>query len=301
MSADLAIDKLEAAPSFGDLLAEAGSEFGEEVAVFARGSFGIAVQLGDFAGGQRVPLGIERGDIALGVLYLARDAEKLSSGAFAGDGGVDFAVIVKQTLQGFGVATAVRLIGASHQQGEVLLLGVVAREVGVDALGDIAEECLEAGRWVELLGFVGIAKCGIVSFLRTVAGLFGSAPGGVGVVEIYFALGDARFKVVEFGVEDADLAQVSTFEGLELGSDLGKLGFALGEHRTDAGKLLAFVEEDGVVRGLLKDDFGWHAASHEGSSSLAERSSAFRRGVSREAGGEDFQGFPPEPEQRCRR
>ena len=67
MSADLAIDKLEAASSFGDLLAEAGSEFGEEVAVFARGSFGIAVQLGDFAGGQRVPLGIERGDIALGV------------------------------------------------------------------------------------------------------------------------------------------------------------------------------------------------------------------------------------------
>jgi hypothetical protein len=264
MSADLAVDKLEAEPSIGDLLAEAGNEFGEKVAVFAGSCFGVEVQLGDLSSEQRVPLGIERGDIALGVLYLARDAEKLGGGAFAGDGGVDFAVIVKQTLQGFGVATAVRLIGASHQQGEVLLLGVVAREVGVDALGDIAEECLEAGRWVELFGFAGIAKCGIVGFLRALTGFFGSAPGGVGVVEIDFALGDARFKVVEFGVEDADLAEVSTFEGLELRSDLGKLGFALGEHRTDAGKLLAFVEEDGVVRGLLENDFGWHAASREG-------------------------------------
>jgi hypothetical protein len=256
MSADLAVDKLEAALGIGDLLTEAGNEFSEEVAVFSGSCFDIAVQLGDFAGDQRVPLGIERGDVALGVLYLACDAKKLGGGAFAGDGGVDFAVIVKQTLQGFGVATAVRLIGASHQEGEVLLLGVVAREVGVDALGDIAEECLEAGRWVELFGFAGIAKCGIVGFPRALAGLFGSAPGRVGVVEIDFALGDACFQVVEFGVEDADLAEVSTFEGLELRSDLGKLRFALGEHRTDAGKFLAFVEEDGVVRGLLENDFG---------------------------------------------
>jgi hypothetical protein len=28
--------------------------------------------------------------------------------------------------------------------------------------------------------------------------------------------------------------------------------------------LLAFVEEDGVVRSLLENDFGWHAASREG-------------------------------------
>jgi len=44
---------------------------------------------------RKVRLMIERGDIALGVPDLAHDAEKLGGGAFAGDGGVDFAVIVK--------------------------------------------------------------------------------------------------------------------------------------------------------------------------------------------------------------
>jgi hypothetical protein len=214
MSADLAVDKLEAVPGIGDLLAEAGSEFGKEIAVFAGSCFGVEVQLGEFPGEQRAPLSVESGYVALGVLNLARDAEKLSSCAFAGDGGVDFAMIIKQTLQGFGVTAAVRLIGASHQQGEVLLLGVIAREVGVDALGDVAEECLEAGRGVELFGLAGLTKCGIVRFLGALAGLLGSATGGVGVVEIDFALGDTRFEVVEFSVEDADLAEVATFEVL---------------------------------------------------------------------------------------
>jgi len=262
MRADLAVDELEATLGIGDLLVEAGGEFGEEVAVFAGGSFGVEVQLGDFAGEQRAAFGLEGGDVALGVLDLARDAEKLGASTFACDGGVDFAVIVKETLQGFGVAAAVGLIGAGHKQGEVLLLGVVASEVGVDAFGDVAKEGLEAGRWVELFGFVGVAECGIVGFLRALAGFVGSAAGGVGVVEVDFALGDARFEVVEFGVEDADLAEVTPFEGPELGADLGKLRFALGERGADGGKLLAPVEEGGGVRGLLEDDFGWHAASH---------------------------------------
>jgi hypothetical protein len=263
MGADLAVDELEVALGIGDLLAEAGGELGEEVAVFAGDGLGVAVQLGDFAGEQRVSLGVEGGDVALGVLDLACDAEKLGGGAFAGDGGVNFAVIVKETLQGFGVAAAVGLIGAGHQQSEMLLLGVVAREVWMDALGDVAEEGLEAGRWVELFGFVSIAECGIMGLLRTLTGFLGSAAGGVGIVEVDFALGDARFEVVELGVEDADLTKVTAFEGLELGADLGKLRFALGERCANGGKLLALVEEGVVVRGLLEDDFGWHAASRE--------------------------------------
>jgi hypothetical protein len=195
MSFDLAVDELEAVPGVGDLLAKAGGQFGEEVAVFSGGGFGVEVQLGDLAGEQRVPLGIERGDVALGVLDLARDAQKLGGGAFACDGGVDLAVIVKQALQGFCVAAVVGLIGAGHQQGEVLLLGVVAREVGVDALGDLAKEGLEAGRWVELFGFAGIAECGIMGLLRALAGILSPAAGGVGVVEVDFALGDARFEI----------------------------------------------------------------------------------------------------------
>ncbi|WP_433983956.1 hypothetical protein RBB78_00665 [Tunturiibacter empetritectus] len=146
----------------------------------------------------------------------------------------------------------------------MFLLRVVAREVGMDALGDVAEESLKAGRWVELFGFTSITECGIVGLLRALAGLLGSATGGVGVVEIDLALGDARFEVVEFGVENADLAEVTTFKGLELGSDLSKLGFALGKHRADSSKLLALVEERGVVRSLLEDDFGWHTASRKG-------------------------------------
>jgi hypothetical protein len=263
MGADLAVDELEAAPGICDLLAEAGGELGEEVAVFAGGGFGIEVQLGDFAGEQRVPLGIEGGDVALGVPDLARDAEKLGGGAFAGDGGVDFAMIVKEALQGFGVAAAVGLIGAGHQESKVFPLSVVAREVGMDALGDLAKKGLEAGRWVKLFGFAGIAECSIMGLLRLLAGFLGSAAGGVGVVEVDFALGDARFDVVELGVEDADLAEVTAFEGLELGVNLGKLRFALGERDANCGKLLALVEEGGGVRGWLEDDFGWHAASRE--------------------------------------
>jgi hypothetical protein len=42
---------------------------------------------------------------------------------------------------------------------------------------------------------------------------------------------------------------------------LGKLGFAFREPRANGGKLLALVEQVEIVRGLLEDDFGWHAAS----------------------------------------
>jgi hypothetical protein len=219
--------------------------------------------LRNLAGEQRVPLGIEGRNVALGMLDLARDAEKLSGGAFPGDGGVDFAVIIKETLQSLRVSATVSLIGACHQQGEVLLLGIVAREVGVDALGDVAEEGLEAGRRVELFGFVGIAKCSVMGLLRALARLFSSAAGGVGVVQVDLTLGDARFELVERGIEDADLAEVTAFESLELGADLGNLRFALGERSANGGQLLALVEEGDGVRGLLENDFGWHAASRK--------------------------------------
>jgi len=261
MGADLSVDELEAALGVGNVLAETGGELGEQVAVFAGGGFGVQVQLGDLAGEQRLPLGIEGGDVALGVLNLACDSEQLGGRAFAGDGGVDFAVIIKQTLQGFCIAAAVGLICASHQQSEVLLLRVIACEVGVNALSDITKESFEAGWWIELFGLTRLAECGIVGLLRALAGLLCSAPGGVGVVEVDFALSDACFEIVEFCVKDADLPKVTAFKSFELGSDLGKLGFALGEHRSDAGKLLALVEERVVVRSLLEDDFGWHSAS----------------------------------------
>jgi len=186
-------------------------------------------------------------------------------------------VIVKETLQGVRVTVVVGLIGAGHQQGEVLLLSRVAREVGVDALCDLAKERFKAGRWIELFGLVGIAKCGIMRLPRALARILSPVAGGVGVVEVNFAFGDARFEIIEFSVKDADLAEVTSFKGLELGAELGKLRFAFREPRANGGKLLALVEEVEIVRGSLEDDFGWHAASRGSTSSLAERSTAFLR------------------------
>ncbi len=233
--------------------------------MFAGGGFGVEVELGEFAGEERVAFGVEVGDVALGVLDLAGDAEELGGGAFAGDGGVDLAVVVEETLEGFGVAAGVGLVGAGHEEGEVLLLGVVAGEVRVDALGEVAEEGFEAGGWIELFSFVGCAEGFVVGLLGLAAGLFSAEASGVGVVEGDLALGDAGFELVELGVEDADLAEVAAFEGFELGAELGELGLALGEGGADEGELLALVEEGGGVRGWLEDDLGGHTDSRGGS------------------------------------
>ncbi len=74
---------------------EAGCQFGEEVAVLTGCGLGVGMQLGDLAGEQCVPLGLERGDVPLSVLDLARDAEKLGHRAFASDGGVDLTMVVE--------------------------------------------------------------------------------------------------------------------------------------------------------------------------------------------------------------
>jgi hypothetical protein len=114
MGSDLAVDQLEATLGINDLFAEAGGELGKEVAMFAGGGFSVEVQLGNLAGEQHVPLGLKGNDVALCVLNLARDAQKLGGSVFASDGGVDFTVIVKETLQGLSIAAAVGLIGTGH-------------------------------------------------------------------------------------------------------------------------------------------------------------------------------------------
>ncbi len=260
MSLDLAVDELEAVAGIGDPFPKAGSQFGEQVPMFESGGFGVLVQLGDLAGKQCVPFGIEFGDVALGVTDLPRDSQKLGGYALAGNGGVDLAVIVEETLQGFRVATVVGLISAGHEQGEVLLLGLVAREVRMDALGDLAKEGLEAGRRIELLGFAGRAECGIVGLLRTLAGIFSSAAGGVGFVEVDFALGDARFKIVQLRVEKGDLPEITPFKSLKLGAELGELRFPVRQLHANGSELLPLIKEVEIVPGLLEDDFGWHAA-----------------------------------------
>ena len=73
----------------------------------------------------------------------------------------------------------------------------------------------------EIFGFVGIPEGSIMGLLRSLTSFFGVTPGRAGVVEIDFALSDARFEVVELSVEDAGLTEVATLEGPEPGGELG--------------------------------------------------------------------------------
>jgi hypothetical protein len=261
MRIDLAIDKFQAPLSIGHLGTDTSREFAEQVAMFARGSFGILEELCDFTGEQRVPLGIEYRDVALRVLNLARDAQKLRGTRFAFDGSVDFAVIVQQTQQRVRVAAAVGLVGTGHQEREVLLLRFIASKVGMDTLGKIAEERLEAGRWVKLFNLLAfIAECSVVRLLRALASFRGPLSRGIGVVKVDFMLGDARFDVIELSVEEANLPEVPSFECSELSTQLCELRFALGKRAAKGGELPALFKE-GVVRALMENDFGWHAAA----------------------------------------
>ncbi len=224
------------------------------------GSVGVELQLCDLAGEYVAVLEIQGSDVSAGMMDLARDPDKLCCCTFAIDGAADFVVVVEKTLQRVGIAAAVGSVGPGHQPGEVLLLGGVLGEVRVDALGDIAEEALEAWRRIELLGFMRFAVCGFVSFCGSLAGFLGTLPRRVGVVEIHLALGDAGFEVVEIGVQDADLPQIAAFEALQLDAQMRQLGFAIGKRRPDSGQLLASVKKLSFSRRLLQDDFAWHGS-----------------------------------------
>jgi hypothetical protein len=87
-----------------------------------------------------------------------------------------------------------------------------------------------------------MSESSIMGFLCPLAGFIGSMPGRVGVIEINFTLGNAGFDVVKLGVENTNLAEIAVFEGLELCAQLSQVGFTFSELRTNASKLLAFVE-----------------------------------------------------------
>jgi hypothetical protein len=115
LSVDLPVDELETVTGVGDLLAQGGGELGEQIAVLAGSGFGIEMQLRYFAREQGTALRIEIRNIALGVSDLPGDAEQFRCRSFAVDGGVDLAVVVKQTLEYVGIAASIGLVGAGHQ------------------------------------------------------------------------------------------------------------------------------------------------------------------------------------------
>jgi hypothetical protein len=276
MRTDLPVDKLKSPPRIGDLLAQAAGKLGQHVAMPPPSSLGVAVQLGDLARKQRMPLGIKRSNVTLGVLYLPRDPEKFRSSSFASNGRINLQMIIQQALQRLRVAAAIRLIGPCHQQREVPLLVIIARKVRVYALGDIAKERLEARRRIELCSFIGLPERSIMGLLRALASLLGPAACRVGVIKVDLALCNARLQLIKLRIQHADLPKVTAFKSLQLRTNLRKLRFALGKRRANGGKLLALVEQSGLVRALLEDNFGWHAAFRNDISSLAKRSPALR-------------------------
>jgi Na+-transporting NADH:ubiquinone oxidoreductase subunit NqrA len=119
MGGDLAVNEFEAAGGFGDLITKAGGELGEEIAMFECGGFGVLAELADIAGEQGLLLTVEGGEVAVSVKELTVDAEELGGCTFACNGCVDFAMVVKEALEGFNVTALVGLIGAGHEAGEV--------------------------------------------------------------------------------------------------------------------------------------------------------------------------------------
>ncbi len=264
MRTDLAVDKLKAPPRIGDLLTQAGRKLGQQIAMFTSSGFGIPVQLSNLAGHQRMPFGIKRGNVALSMLYLPRDPQQLGSSALTGNGSINLPVIVQQTLQHLGVPPAVRLIGPSHQQREVPLLVIIPRKIWVYALGNIAEKRLKTRRRIKLLSLPGLPKRRIMGLLRLPPRLLSPPPRRVGVIQINLPLRNPRLQLVKLGIKNAHLPKITPFKSLKLRPNLRKLRLPLRQRRANGSKLLPLIKQGSVVRSLLEDDFGWHAASREG-------------------------------------
>jgi hypothetical protein len=131
--------------------------------------------------------------------------------------------------------------------GAVTFVAGVAGEVGVDALGDFAEEGFEVeGRRGGDSGGFGEWS--------------GGGGGGGGAVE----LGDAVVPLVELDIEDADLANVAGLEAVELSAEAGKGGFVRGEGGAEGVELGAAVGKLGLFRGGDAEEGAgfWERAGH---------------------------------------
>ena len=167
-------------------------------------------------------------------------------------------MVVEQPLQSLRVAAVVRMVGARHQQGKVLLFRVVTGKVRVNAPCDFAKQRLETRRRVKLNGLLVGAKCGFVGFLRSLPRFLRTLTRGVRVVQIDFTLGNTCRNLVQLRIKNADTLEIAPFKCLQLSANLCNVGFALGKRGADGSQPLAlFGETCGVGTGL-KDNFGWH-------------------------------------------
>ncbi len=246
--------------------------------MFPSSSLRIAVQLSNLPRHQRMPLGIKGSDIALGMPYLPRNPQKLRRSTFPRNRSINLPMIIQQPLQHLGIPAAVSLISPSHQQRKVPLLILIPRKVRMYALGDIAKERLETRRRVKLLSLPSLPKRCIMGLLSLPTSLLGPPTRRVGIVQINLPLRYPRLQVIQLGIKHPNLPKITPLKSLKLRPNLRKLRLPLRKRRTNRSKLLPLIKQCSVVRTLLKDDLGWHCDfPRGGSSSLAERGSAFRR------------------------
>src|ERR1700684_2080891 len=107
---------------------------------------------------QRLVFTIERGNVSLSMLNLPGETKEGDAVSLIGPiigpliehCSVDLEMVVEQLLQSLGVTAAIRLVGARHQQREVLLFCLVTGKVRVNALCNLAKQRLETRRRIKL-------------------------------------------------------------------------------------------------------------------------------------------------------
>lgn len=238
-----------AAHGDADAAFDAGSKLGEEVAALGRGVHRAVAEVRHLGVRKSFNLGGEGEQVLLGLGDLEGDALELGGGGEVVAGVRGGVVAVEHAPEHGGVVAEEGCVCLGHEMGAVTPVVDAAGAVGMDALGDGAEEGFEVegcgvGLWV---GFWGEFRSGF--WIRL--GGHGLRMGWV--VEF----GDAVFPLVELDVEDADLSDVAAFEAVELGAEMVELGLADGQRRTEDGQFGATAEDLGLLRpGLAEDRCG---------------------------------------------
>ena len=137
LAADAAEVELVAAHGDADAAFDLGGELGEEVAAFGGGEDGAMAEVGHVGVGEGVELGVEGEEVGLDGGDLGEGAGELGGGFVGGGGEV---VAVQHAVEEVGVGAEEGFVGLGHEVGAVALVAGIASEVGVDALGDFAEE-----------------------------------------------------------------------------------------------------------------------------------------------------------------
>ena len=146
-----------------------------------------------------------------------------------------------------GVVAAIRVVEALHERLGVLARVGARREVGVHALGGVAEQPLQRG------GRDGLGRRRDRARLRGRAG--GALVGPAGAGRVAAALEDLRLDVVQLREHGDDLARVVGLEHRELGLEHRVLGLDLRQPVAHAGQI-GLADRDELSRpGFLR----WHA------------------------------------------